>query len=119
MAVLGYLQKLKRGLWLGFGLHFQHDPFLKIFLYHQLSGIQCDNFIPSQDIKQNMLWSSYFGQNFKLYLRSSSMAIADRENKRGRQKNFRFTVFKGYGNVTLRINGVISQIMSMLWTLVI
>ena len=47
------------------------------------------------------------------------MAIADRENKRGRQKNFRFTVFKGYRNVTLRINGVISQIMSMLWTLVI
>ena len=31
-----------------------------------------------------------------------------------KQKNFRFPVFKGYTNVTLRINGVISQIMSML-----
>ena len=59
MAVLGYLQKFKRGLWFGFGLHFQHDFFLKIFLYYQFSGIQCDNFIPSQDIKQNMLLSSY------------------------------------------------------------
>ena len=59
MAVLGYLQKFKRGLWPSFGLHFQHDFFLKIFLYYQFSGIQCDNFIPSQDIKQNMLLSSY------------------------------------------------------------
>ena len=32
MAVLGYLSKLKRSLGLGFGAHFLHDIFIKMFL---------------------------------------------------------------------------------------
>ena len=32
IAVLGYLAKLERGLWLAFGAHFLHDFYLKMFL---------------------------------------------------------------------------------------
>ena len=32
MAALGYLAKLKRGLGLAFGAHFQHDFSIKMFL---------------------------------------------------------------------------------------
>ena len=31
MAVLGYLEKLKRGVGLAFGAHFQHDFYIKMF----------------------------------------------------------------------------------------
>ena len=38
MAVLGYLAKLKRGLGLAFGAHFQHDFSMKmLFLSHRIS----------------------------------------------------------------------------------
>ena len=62
MAVLGYLPKLKRGLGLAFGAYFPHDFFHKNILYmilHQWTKFQCHNFFPSQDIKQNVLLSSY------------------------------------------------------------
>ena len=62
MAVVGYLAKLKRGLGLAFGAHFQHDFFEKnvpyLFLY-QWTKFQCHTFFLSQDIKQNMLLKSY------------------------------------------------------------
>ena len=57
MAVLGYLPKLKRGLGLAFGEHFLHDFSIKAFL--QWTKFQCYTFFPSQDIKQNVLLSSY------------------------------------------------------------
>ena len=62
MAVLGYLPKLKRGLRLAFGAHFLHYffltnvPFLILYLWKKF---QCHTFFPSQDIKQNVLLSSY------------------------------------------------------------
>ena len=60
MAVLGYLPKLKRGLRLAFGAHFLHDFSLQMFLFNTLwKKFQCRTFFPSQDIKQNVLLSSY------------------------------------------------------------
>ena len=47
MAAWGYLPKLKRSLELAFGAHFLH-------------GL-CHIFFPSQDMKQNVLLSSYLG----------------------------------------------------------
>ena len=62
MAVLGYLPKLKRGLGLAFGAYFLHDFFYKNVPYLilcQQTKFQCHTFSPSQDIKQNVLLSSY------------------------------------------------------------
>ena len=55
MAILGYLPKLKRGLELAFGA-----LFLRVFFLIQMFfKFQCHIFFPSQDIKQNVLLSSY------------------------------------------------------------
>ena len=51
---LGYLPKLKRGLGLAFGAHFLHD-----LSNNQWTEFQCHTFFPSQDIKQDVLLSSY------------------------------------------------------------
>ena len=62
MAVWGYLPKLKRGLRPATGAHFLHDFPIKMFLieYSYLwTQCQCHNFSSSQDIKQNVLLSSY------------------------------------------------------------
>ena len=62
MAILGYLPKLQRGLGLDFGAHFFYMIFHKNVLYlilYQLTRFQCHAFFPSQDIKQNVLLSSY------------------------------------------------------------
>ena len=62
MAVLGYLPKLKRGLELVFRSHFPHvffhsnAPYLTLY---QLTKFQRHIFFTSQDIKQNLLLSSY------------------------------------------------------------
>ena len=64
MAVLGYLPKLKEGLGLAFGAHFLHDFSIKNVLYlilYQWTKFQCHTFFPSQDIKQNVLLTSYLG----------------------------------------------------------
>ena len=63
MAVLGYTPKLKRGLGLAFGAHFLHDFSIKNVPYlmlYQWTKFQCHIFFPSQDIKQNMLLSSFW-----------------------------------------------------------
>ena len=60
MTVLGYLPNLKRGLGLAFGAHFQYYFSIKMFLNTlSIDKVQCYIFFPSQDIKQNMLLSSY------------------------------------------------------------
>ena len=62
MAVWGYLAKLKRGLGLAFGAHFLHDFSIKNILYLILylwTTFQCHTLFLSQDIKQNVLLSSY------------------------------------------------------------
>ena len=61
-------------------------------MLYQWPKFQCHTF-PSQDIKQNVLLNSYLNScgviNFKIYLRSSSQAMADRE-KRGKGENKKF-----------------------------
>ena len=96
MALLGYLPKLKRSLGLDFEANFCMTFPLKWSLFNTLSieNISISYpFFPSQDIEQNVLLSSHLDKlfiylrqfNFKIYLRSSSKAIADSE-KRGRPK---------------------------------
>ena len=58
MADRDYLPKLKMGLGLPFGEHYLHASSIKMFL-NQLTKFQCYTFFSSQDIKQNMLLSSY------------------------------------------------------------
>ena len=61
MAVLGYLPKLKRGLGLAFGAYFLYDFSLQMFLFYTMpmEKVSMSYFFPSQDIKQNVLLSSY------------------------------------------------------------
>ena len=61
MAVLGYLPKLKTGLALAFDTHFLHDFCIKMFFFNTLSmdKVSISYRFPSQDIKQNVLKSSY------------------------------------------------------------
>ena len=62
MAVLGYLAKLKRSLRLAFGAHFLHDFSIRNVLYlllYQWTKFQCHTLFRSQDIKHNVLLSSY------------------------------------------------------------
>ena len=62
MSVLGYLTKLKRDLGLTSGAHFLHDFFHKnvpYLLLYQWTKFLCWTIILSQDIKQNVLLSSY------------------------------------------------------------
>ena len=56
-------------------------------MLYQWTKLQCNTFFPSQNIKQNVLLSSYLDIiNFKIYLRSTSKAMADQGKKRGRWK---------------------------------
>ena len=55
MAVFSYSSKLKRGLGLAFGSHFLHD--FTIIL--SIEEITMSYLFPSQDIKQNVILSSY------------------------------------------------------------
>ena len=79
--------RIKKDLGLAFGAYFQHDFSIEISLFNtqiKLSKFQCHIFFPSQDINQNALLSSHLETirdaiNFKIYLRSSSNAIANRE----------------------------------------
>ena len=64
MAFLSYLLKPKRVLGLAFGAHFLHGFFHKSVSYlilYQWTKFQCHNLFLSQDIKHNVLLSSYFG----------------------------------------------------------
>ena len=62
MFVLSYLAKLKRDLGLTFGAHFLHDFFHKNLPYlilYKWPKFRCHTLFLSQDVKQNMLLSSY------------------------------------------------------------
>ena len=62
MPVLDYLAKSKRDLGLTFGAHFLHDFLHKNIPYlilYQWTKFPCHTSFLSQDIKQNMLLSSY------------------------------------------------------------
>ena len=92
-AVLGYLPKLKGSVtsfWCTFCAWFFRKIVLYIKLY-QWTKFQCYTFSPSQDIKQNVLLTSYLDSydvmNFKIYFGLTSKAITDREKKRRRWKH--------------------------------
>ena len=61
MAALGYLAKSKSGLGLAFGAHFLHGFPLKFSGFNILSmdKVSISHLIFSQDIKHNVLLSSY------------------------------------------------------------
>ena len=61
MAVLRYLPKVKKDLGLAFDAHFLHDFSINVFylILYQWTKFQCHTFFLSQDIKQNVLLSSY------------------------------------------------------------
>ena len=61
MAVFDYLAKLKRGLGLAFAAHFLHDFFIKISFFNSpsMDKVSSHTLFLSQDIKQNVLLSSY------------------------------------------------------------
>ena len=59
IAVLGYLPNLKRVLGLASGAQFQYFS-IKMFLNTLLiDKVQCDIIFPSQNIRQNVLLTSY------------------------------------------------------------
>ena len=58
-------------------------------ILYQWTKFQYHTFVPSQDIKQSVLLSSYLYSyiiNFKIYLRSTSKAMAEKERKMKIQK---------------------------------
>ena len=61
MVVLDYLAKLKRGLGIAFGAHFLHDFSMKMLylILYQWTTFQCHTSFLSQDIKHNVLFTSY------------------------------------------------------------
>ena len=61
MAVLGYFAKLKKGLGLAFGAHFLYDFSINVpyLILYQWTKFQCHTLFLSQDIKQNVLLTSY------------------------------------------------------------
>ena len=61
MAVLRYLPKVKGGLGLALGAHFRYDFSKKsaFLILYQWTKFQYHTFFLSQDIKQNVLLSSY------------------------------------------------------------
>ena len=69
MAVLGYLEELKRDLGLIFA-HFQHDFSIKMFLFEYSINEQSFNVTPY----------------FFLKISNKMLLSSDREKKRGRQK---------------------------------
>ena len=82
MAVLGYLPKFKRGLELAFGAHFLHDSSTKSFnvIYFFLLKIS------NKMCYLVLIWTIDDVLNFKIYLQSTSKAMADSEKKMKRWK---------------------------------
>ena len=86
----GLFTKIKKGsgtsFWCTFSVWFFHKNVHYLMLY-QWPKFQCHTFFSSQDIKQIVLLSSYLNViKFKIYLGSSSQAMADRKKKSGRWK---------------------------------
>ena len=72
--------------WCTFSSWFFHKN-VPDLIFYQLTKFQCHKFSPSHDIKQNVLLSSYLDNwwhHLKIYLRWSSKAMADREQKNGK-----------------------------------
>ena len=67
LACNGYFWLLKMGLGIAFVAHFLHDFSIKIIFIYSINGQSfnvCFNvsFVPSQDIKQNVLFKFLFRQ---------------------------------------------------------
>ena len=97
MAVLGYFSKIKKesgaSFWCTLSAWFFRKNVPYLILY-QWTKFHCHTFFLSQDIKQNMLFSSYLDSWWphklffiKIFLGSTSEAMADLEKKRGEDEN--------------------------------
>ena len=77
MALLSYLSDLKRVPGLAFAARFLRDFSIKYSLLNTLSldKVQCHIFFPSQDIKQNVLLSSYLDNYWRHKLQNLSLII--------------------------------------------
>ena len=91
ITVLGYLPKLKRSLGLAFFIkNVPHLILNQSIEKVSMSQLIFFSFFSSQNIKQNVLLVLIWlidVINFKIYLQSSSKATADREKKRGEDRN--------------------------------
>ena len=89
MAFFGYLSKLRRGLGLVFGAQFLHDFFIKMFLiYFSING-KSFNVTPYFFLKisnkvyyEVLIYTADDVMNFKIFLGSSSKAMADGKKRR-------------------------------------
>ena len=92
LSVLGYSAKLKGvwNVWCTFSALFFHKNVPYLILY-QWTKFQCRILFLSQDIKQNVLLSSYLDKddiiNFKTFLESTSKSVAGREKNENLIKN--------------------------------
>ena len=91
MVVLGYLSKLKRGLGIAFDGHFLPGfSIIMSLIWYSING-QSFIVIPFSFSRyqtkcvNKFLLRQYDVINFKIYLRSTSKAMADRGKKRGRR----------------------------------
>ena len=90
---LGLFSKIKKGsgasFWCTFSAWFFHKNVPYLILY-QWTKFQCHTLFLSQNIKQNVLLSSYLDNwdaiNFKTFPGPTSKAMADREKKEGKTK---------------------------------
>ena len=86
MVVLSYLPKLKRDLGLAFGAHFLRDFSIKILLIWYSTNWQSFNITPFFLLKVSnkmcykvLIYAIDDVINFKIFLRSSSKALAGRQ----------------------------------------
>ena len=121
MSVLGYLAKLKRSLGLTFGEHFLHDFFHKNVPYlilYQWPKFQCHTLFLSQDIKQNMLLSSYLDKwwhhKLKIFLGSPSKAMAEGRKDR-KTKIQKFEYLKNGKSFLDEIKNIVFEGLSLWW----
>ena len=98
MAVLGYLAKLERGLGLSFQAHFLHDFSEKCSLFNALSieKVSMSHLISFSRYQTKCVIKFLFKQfndiiNFKVFLGSTSEAMADRE-KRGEDEDTKILI---------------------------
>ena len=90
---LGLFTKIKKGsgasFWCIFSAWFFYNNVPYLILY-QWTKFPCHTSFPCEDIKQNvflvLIQTNDDVINFKIYIGSSSKAMADREKKRGRWK---------------------------------
>ena len=115
MAFFGYLPKLKRSLGLPFGAHFLNDFSIK----NVLSINKVSNFFPSQGAKQNVINGLIQTiddiMNFKICIKSSSTAMADRE-KQGKTELQKFEYLENEKSFLVAVKSIFrNYLRAIIW----